>query len=70
LVSTSTPPPTPTPPSPPPSRGKALAVFLHMARGNLLQIEAAGEGYSKFSLRGRILREPLEKRRKKCELNL
>ena len=34
------------------ARGKALAVFPDMARGNLLQIKAAGEGYSKFSPQG------------------
>ena len=42
---------------PPPAhyaRGKALAVFPDMARGNLLQIKAAGERYSKGTPRGRI----------------
>ena len=58
---------------PPPAhyaRGKALAIFPDMARGNLLQIKAAGEGYSKFTLRGRILWESPRKKKKKCELNL
>ena len=35
-------------------RGKALAVFPDIARGNLQQIKAAGEGYSKCTPRGRI----------------
>jgi len=58
---------------PPPAhyaRGKALAIFPDMARWNLLQIKAAGEGYSKFTLRGRILWESPRKKKKKCELNL
>ena len=46
---------------PPQGRGKALAVFPDMARGNLLQIKVAWEGCSKFTLRGRILWEPPEK---------
>jgi len=46
-------------------RGKALAVFPDIARGNLQQIKAAGEGYSKCTPWGRILRELTENRRRK-----
>ena len=50
-------------PSSAPSRGKALAVFPDMARGNLLQIKAAGEGYFKFM--PQVLREsPYQKKEK------
>jgi len=45
-------------------RGKALAIFPDMAQGNLLQIKAAGEGYSKCTPQGRILREYNENRRR------